>query len=208
MPRGCGRGRHPPASDAHPFRRGARKRAPHLGQSAHARGRRPEFGHVVRRAPAQGRRPRALARGIELATSATSTSTTRPALAGGGALARRSRGDRRGRALRRGLFDRARADNEFALELKRRNGIPTDVATAFQFVSSASAPWAPTRTSPACCDGETIALRDRRLKVGVRPGHSSSDTVFYDHKRRILVAVDHLLKHISSNPAVTRPKAA
>ncbi len=38
-----------------------------------------------------------------------------------------------------------------------------------------------------------------------RPGHSPSDTVFWDAERRILLAGDHLLPHISSNPLVSRP---
>jgi glyoxylase-like metal-dependent hydrolase (beta-lactamase superfamily II) len=38
-----------------------------------------------------------------------------------------------------------------------------------------------------------------------RPGHSPTDTVFHDPERRILIAADHLLGHISSNPLITRP---
>jgi glyoxylase-like metal-dependent hydrolase (beta-lactamase superfamily II) len=38
-----------------------------------------------------------------------------------------------------------------------------------------------------------------------RPGHSPSDTVFWDAERRILFAADHLIKHISSNPLISRP---
>ena len=38
-----------------------------------------------------------------------------------------------------------------------------------------------------------------------RPGHSPSDTVFWDAERRILIAADHLLPTISSNPLITRP---
>ena len=38
-----------------------------------------------------------------------------------------------------------------------------------------------------------------------RPGHSPSDTVFWDEQRRILIAADHLIKHISSNPLISRP---
>jgi glyoxylase-like metal-dependent hydrolase (beta-lactamase superfamily II) len=30
--------------------------------------------------------------------------------------------------------------------------------------------------------------------------------VFYDARRRMLIAADHLLKHISSNPLITRPR--
>jgi len=38
-----------------------------------------------------------------------------------------------------------------------------------------------------------------------RPGHSPSDTIFWDEQRKILIAADHLIKHISSNPLITRP---
>ena len=38
-----------------------------------------------------------------------------------------------------------------------------------------------------------------------RPGHSPSDTVFWDAERQILIAADHLIAHISSNPLITRP---
>jgi glyoxylase-like metal-dependent hydrolase (beta-lactamase superfamily II) len=40
-----------------------------------------------------------------------------------------------------------------------------------------------------------------------RPGHSPSDTVFLDSSRSILLAADHLIKHISSNPLLARPLA-
>jgi glyoxylase-like metal-dependent hydrolase (beta-lactamase superfamily II) len=42
--------------------------------------------------------------------------------------------------------------------------------------------------------------------VCFRPGHSPTDTVFHDAERRQLLAADHLLKHISSNPLITRPR--
>jgi glyoxylase-like metal-dependent hydrolase (beta-lactamase superfamily II) len=54
-------------------------------------------------------------------------------------------------------------------------------------------------------DGEEIEFRDRRLQVLHRPGHSPSDTVFWDGERRILLAADHLIAHISSNPLISRP---
>jgi glyoxylase-like metal-dependent hydrolase (beta-lactamase superfamily II) len=52
-------------------------------------------------------------------------------------------------------------------------------------------------------DGDAIELRDRTLEVQLRPGHSPSDTLFYDRDRRQLLAGDHLLRHISSNPLIT-----
>ena len=55
-------------------------------------------------------------------------------------------------------------------------------------------------------DRDEIELRDRTLQVLFRPGHSPSDTIFLDRQRRLLIAADHLLKHISSNPLITRPR--
>jgi glyoxylase-like metal-dependent hydrolase (beta-lactamase superfamily II) len=54
-------------------------------------------------------------------------------------------------------------------------------------------------------DGERLELGDRALEVLHRPGHSPSDTVFWDADRRILIAADHLLPDISSNPLISRP---
>jgi glyoxylase-like metal-dependent hydrolase (beta-lactamase superfamily II) len=50
-----------------------------------------------------------------------------------------------------------------------------------------------------------MALANRRLEALHRPGHSPSDTVFWDAERQILIGGDHLLPHISSNPLITRP---
>ena len=57
-------------------------------------------------------------------------------------------------------------------------------------------------------DGEELRLRDRTLRVLHRPGHSPSDTVFLDERRAILLAADHLIAHISSNPLLARPLGA
>jgi glyoxylase-like metal-dependent hydrolase (beta-lactamase superfamily II) len=38
-----------------------------------------------------------------------------------------------------------------------------------------------------------------------RPGHSPSDIVLHDPEREVLLAGDHLIRHISSNPLITRP---
>jgi glyoxylase-like metal-dependent hydrolase (beta-lactamase superfamily II) len=38
-----------------------------------------------------------------------------------------------------------------------------------------------------------------------RPGHSPSDTVFHDEASGVLLGGDHLIRHISSNPLITRP---
>jgi glyoxylase-like metal-dependent hydrolase (beta-lactamase superfamily II) len=56
--------------------------------------------------------------------------------------------------------------------------------------------------------GEELRLANRTLKVLHRPGHSPSDTVFLDEQRGMMLAADHLIKHISSNPLLTRPLGA
>jgi len=103
--------------------------------------------------------------------------------------------------------DESAADDAFALELMLRHGIPEDVARALQSVSAAFRAWgARAEVTRVLRDGEELAFRDRTLRVLFRPGHSPTDTVFHDHERRMLIAADHLLKHISSNPLITRPR--
>jgi glyoxylase-like metal-dependent hydrolase (beta-lactamase superfamily II) len=103
----------------------------------------------------------------------------------------------------------ASADDEFARDIMLRNGIPEDVVSALQSVSRAFRAWgARAEVTRVLRDGERIQLADRTLQVHFRPGHSPTDTVFHDPARRILLAADHLLAHISSNPLITRPRDA
>jgi glyoxylase-like metal-dependent hydrolase (beta-lactamase superfamily II) len=102
--------------------------------------------------------------------------------------------------------DAAAADDQFASDLMLRNGISSDVVRALQSVSLAFRAWgARADVTRVLHDGDTVELRDRRLEVHHRPGHSPTDTVFYDADRRVLLGADHLLAHISSNPLITRP---
>ena len=102
--------------------------------------------------------------------------------------------------------DRAEEDDSYAASLMLRNGIPEDVVFALQSVSRSFRAWgAKAKVTRPVRDGERMALRDRTLEVQHRPGHSPSDTVFWDAERRILLAADHLIAHISSNPLITRP---
>jgi glyoxylase-like metal-dependent hydrolase (beta-lactamase superfamily II) len=101
----------------------------------------------------------------------------------------------------------AHADDDFAREVMLRHGIPEDVVAALQSVSHAFRAWgAPAKVTRPLRDGEVLALRDRTLHVHHRPGHSPTDTVFHDRERRMLIAADHLLAHVSSNPLMTRPR--
>lgn len=100
----------------------------------------------------------------------------------------------------------SQADDEFARDVMLRHGIPDDVVRALQSVSQAFRAWgARADVTQVLRDGEELALRDRTLHVHHRPGHSPTDTIFHDRERRILIAADHLLGHISSNPLITRP---
>ncbi len=100
----------------------------------------------------------------------------------------------------------AEREDDFAVELMLRNGIPSEVAFALQSVSRSFRGWGSrAQVTRPLAGGEEIAFRDRTLRTLHRPGHSPSDTVFWDEERRILIAADHLIAHISSNPLITRP---
>ena len=100
----------------------------------------------------------------------------------------------------------AELDDRFSAELMLRSGIPENVVVALQGVSRSFRAWGSRATvTRPLADGETLQLRDRNLEVLHRPGHSPSDTVFWDEERKILLAADHLIAHISSNPLITRP---
>ncbi|HEX8105073.1 MAG TPA: MBL fold metallo-hydrolase [Solirubrobacteraceae bacterium] len=100
----------------------------------------------------------------------------------------------------------AEADDELAQALMLRHGIPPDVVAALRAVSRAFRGWgASAQVDRPLAAGSTLAFRDRSLEVLHRPGHSPSDTIFWDAERRILLAADHLIGHISSNPLISRP---
>ncbi len=110
-------------------------------------------------------------------------------------------------AARLANFDEdAEAEDRFAAELMIRNGIPEEVTVALRSVSRSFRAWGShVAVTRPLDDGEEIAFADRTLRAIHRPGHSPSDTVFWDERRKILIAADHLLAHISSNPLISRP---
>lgn len=98
------------------------------------------------------------------------------------------------------------ADDAFAEAVMGRHGIPAETRLALLSVSQAFRGWGSRATvSRELHDGDALALRDRELRVRHRPGHSPSDTVFHDERTGTLLAADHLLKRISSNPLISRP---
>ena len=100
----------------------------------------------------------------------------------------------------------AELDDEFAVALMLRHGIPAEMTQALRSVSSAFRGWGSGAAVTAPLhDGGSLTLRDRTFAVQHRPGHSPSDTVLWDETSGVLIGGDHLLKHISSNPLVARP---
>jgi glyoxylase-like metal-dependent hydrolase (beta-lactamase superfamily II) len=110
-------------------------------------------------------------------------------------------------AQRLANFDEdAEADDQFAVDLMRRSGIPEDVTEALRSVSRSFRDWGShVQVTRPLDDGEVMEFGERRLQALHRPGHSPSDTIFWDEQREILFSADHLLAHISSNPLVSRP---
>jgi glyoxylase-like metal-dependent hydrolase (beta-lactamase superfamily II) len=97
-------------------------------------------------------------------------------------------------------------DDELAVDLMLRSGIPEEIALALQSLSSTFRGWGgPVRVTRPLADGETVDLGDRSLVALFRPGHSPMDTVFWDGERELGFVGDHLLPHISSNPLISRP---
>jgi glyoxylase-like metal-dependent hydrolase (beta-lactamase superfamily II) len=97
-------------------------------------------------------------------------------------------------------------EDRFAERMMLRHGIPPEVVTALRAVSAGFRAWgSAVEVTRPLDDGAALELRDRTLRVLHRPGHSPSDTVFLDEQRSTLIAADHLIAHISSNPLLARP---
>jgi glyoxylase-like metal-dependent hydrolase (beta-lactamase superfamily II) len=98
------------------------------------------------------------------------------------------------------------ADDEFAQAVMRRHGVPDDVATVLGSLAAAFRAFGSSGSvTRELHDGGTLELGHRTLRIFHRPGHSPSDTIFWDEERAMLIGGDHLLARISSNPLVSRP---
>ena len=98
------------------------------------------------------------------------------------------------------------SDDVFAAQVMADHGIPEDVRLALLATSHAyRALGAACEVTLPLADGSLLEFGERTLRVWHRPGHSPSDTVFHDERRGILLGADHLIKHVSSNPLISRP---
>ena len=97
-------------------------------------------------------------------------------------------------------------DDAFAEELMLRNGIPREIAIALRAVTASFRGWgASVDVTRTVAEGDVLEFASRAWRVHRRPGHSPSDTVFHDEATGELMGGDHLIKHISSNPLISRP---
>ncbi|MGH2911787.1 MAG: MBL fold metallo-hydrolase [Solirubrobacteraceae bacterium] len=97
-------------------------------------------------------------------------------------------------------------NDSFSASIMLRNGIPQDVVYALRAVSASFRAWgAAAQVTRPLSDGDTLEFASRSWRVLHRPGHSPSDTVFWDETSGELFGGDHLIKHISSNPLLSKP---
>jgi glyoxylase-like metal-dependent hydrolase (beta-lactamase superfamily II) len=102
--------------------------------------------------------------------------------------------------------DSTEEEDAFAEAIMLRHGIPEDMVMVLRALSRQYRAWGATATvTTLLADGDTLGFARREWRVHHRPGHSPSDTVFHDERSGELVAGDHLIKHISSNPLIARP---
>jgi glyoxylase-like metal-dependent hydrolase (beta-lactamase superfamily II) len=100
----------------------------------------------------------------------------------------------------------AERDDELAEALMLRHGIPRDVVIALRTMSRSFRAWGGSApVDRRLADGERLEFAGRTLQALHRPGHSPSDTLFWDAERRVAIGGDHLIGHISSNPLISRP---
>jgi glyoxylase-like metal-dependent hydrolase (beta-lactamase superfamily II) len=100
----------------------------------------------------------------------------------------------------------AAADDEFAQAVMRRHGVPDDLAAVLGSLAAAFRAFGSSgHVTRQLRDGDALEFSERTLEVYHRPGHSPSDTIFWDSGRELLIAGDHLLGSISSNPLISRP---
>jgi glyoxylase-like metal-dependent hydrolase (beta-lactamase superfamily II) len=96
-------------------------------------------------------------------------------------------------------------EDQMAVDLMIRYGVPTDIANMLKEVTSSFRDLgAPVTVNHPFRAGESITMGSREYKTFHRPGHSPSDTVFWDEDRGLMFGGDHLLSHISSNPLISR----
>jgi glyoxylase-like metal-dependent hydrolase (beta-lactamase superfamily II) len=97
-------------------------------------------------------------------------------------------------------------NDENAQAVMRRHGVRHDIVSVLAAVTRAHRAWGGSApVTQRLTEGGELAFAGRRFRVHHRPGHSPSDTLLFDEASGELVAGDHLIRHISSNPVISAP---
>jgi glyoxylase-like metal-dependent hydrolase (beta-lactamase superfamily II) len=100
----------------------------------------------------------------------------------------------------------ADAEDDMAVSLMLRHGISEEIANTLRAVSSTYRDFGDrVEVTTPLTAGETIEIGGMDMEIHHRPGHSPSDTIFFDPASGTTFGGDHLLSHISSNPLIARP---
>lgn len=104
------------------------------------------------------------------------------------------------------FHEQASLTDRWASGMLVQHGVEKEVAVALRAVAKAFRGWgSESAVDRTVSDGEFLEFADRKLEIFHRPGHSSTDTVFWNGDTQTMLAADHLIKHISSNPLLERP---
>ena len=96
--------------------------------------------------------------------------------------------------------ERALEERDFASSVMAAHGVPDGrIAHMRDFWELIVAHGASFDTDVRLADGDRIRAGGRDLRVILRPGHSTTDTLFVDDDARLAFVGDHLLETISSN---------
>jgi glyoxylase-like metal-dependent hydrolase (beta-lactamase superfamily II) len=97
-------------------------------------------------------------------------------------------------------------DDAYAVAMMQRHGIDADTRSTLGQVSRSFRHYsAGVEVDAVVRHGDVLVAGGRELEVLERPGHSPTDTVFFDASDGLLVGGDHLLERISSNPLAHPP---
>ena len=98
------------------------------------------------------------------------------------------------------------ADETFRAERMARHGAPASVVEGVRARGETRVGEAGSvRVTRRLEDGDVVEAGASRFRVLHRPGHSPSDTVFWDEAGSVAIVGDHLLAGISSNALMSRP---
>jgi glyoxylase-like metal-dependent hydrolase (beta-lactamase superfamily II) len=103
-----------------------------------------------------------------------------------------------------------RVDDDYAGALMERHGVDASTRETLNEVTHAFHRYAggSLDVDEVLEDGGTLVAGGRTFSVHVRPGHSPTDTVFFDASDGLFIGGDHLLERISSNPIAHVPVGA